>query len=97
MTEASEKRPKPETAEEAKARHRWEDEHDLVHNSTRPRRAGPPYEGGRAWCDLARMALARKASDRTEEDWDAIGRHPDPPSGVTGLPGWESRRGSDTR
>lgn len=57
------------------------------------RRDGSGYTAGIAWEDAARMALARKAGDRTERDWDAIGRHEDPRSGVTGLPGWESGRG----
>lgn len=78
-----------ETEAERKARHRHEEAHDLVPDSTR--HVDHDYTPGRQWADVARMALARRPGDRTEQDWEAIGRHQDPPSGVTGEPGWELR------
>lgn len=79
-----------EDTAEQKARHRHEEAHDLVPDSTR-KPDGSTYTAGIAWVDKARMALARRPSDRTDQDWEAIGRHEDPPSGVTGLPNWETR------
>lgn len=34
--------------------------------------------GGIGWEDQARMAICRPASARTEVDWDALGRFPEP-------------------
>lgn len=79
----------PETEHERKARHRHEEAADLVPDSTRMQDGS--YTAGIAWEDKARMALARPASARDERDWEAIGRHENPRSGVTGLPDWETR------
>lgn len=81
-----------ETEAERKARHRHEEAEDLAPDSTV--RDGAGYTRGRAWEDVARMALARRPGDRTEQDWDAIGRHPNPRSGVTGESGWDGHPGS---
>lgn len=81
-----------ESDAERRERHRHEEAHDLVPDSTR-KPDGAGYTAGVRWEDKARMALARRPRDRTDQDWEAIGRHEDPPSGVTGEPGWDTRRG----
>lgn len=90
--------PKKETPAERTARHvremrDYERAHDLVPGTARHGGDGPGGgpTGGMEREGLARMALAKPASARTEAEWEAMADHPDPRSGVTGLPGWETR------
>lgn len=55
--------------------------HEAAHPDMIPgtaRHFGRQAEGGRYYADLARMAVCRKPSDRTDADWIALGLHPEP-------------------